>query len=201
MDIFLTSYRFFARQVSIFFFNRLFRIVMVFWCYWLFSPCRLFKRGLSFVGRDYHCYNLWDKYIEYEYSQERWSSLANIYIQTLKFPTKKLHQYYERFVGNSIQNSYRKCLNISWQIVFSLNVVVHLKPGVAWNISFRDINMLFLSIFIWLPCLFIFVFFISLMWLTPSWHLLVWDKGISYVLLWIIFDQLDEEVVYDKPRE
>ncbi|XP_057544294.1 pre-mRNA-processing factor 39-2 isoform X3 [Amaranthus tricolor] len=59
--------------------------------------CRLFKRGLSFVGRDYHCYNLWDKYIEYEYSQERWSSLANIYIQTLKFPTKKLHQYYESF--------------------------------------------------------------------------------------------------------
>ncbi|KAL9236884.1 hypothetical protein vseg_011500 [Gypsophila vaccaria] len=59
--------------------------------------CRLFKRGLSFVGKDYLCNLLWDKYIEFEYSQQHWDSLANIYIQTLKFPTKKLHNYYENF--------------------------------------------------------------------------------------------------------
>ncbi|GAB2299090.1 hypothetical protein Dimus_033161 [Dionaea muscipula] len=58
---------------------------------------RLFRRGLSFVGKDYLCHNLWDLYIEYEFSQKHWSSLANIYIQTLKFPTKKLHHYYDSF--------------------------------------------------------------------------------------------------------
>ncbi|KAM1235269.1 hypothetical protein ACFX2J_004753 [Malus domestica] len=56
---------------------------------------RLFKRGMSFVGKDYSCHTLWDKYIEFEYSQREWSSLAQIYIQALRFPTKKLHQYYE----------------------------------------------------------------------------------------------------------
>ncbi|XP_010666696.1 pre-mRNA-processing factor 39-2 isoform X4 [Beta vulgaris subsp. vulgaris] len=61
------------------------------------DACRLFERGLSFVGRDYLCYNLWDKFIEFEYSHEHWNSLASIYIQTLKFPTKKLHHYYESF--------------------------------------------------------------------------------------------------------
>ncbi|KAL6197344.1 hypothetical protein ACLB2K_032953 [Fragaria x ananassa] len=55
---------------------------------------RLFKRGMSFVGKDYACYTLWDKYIEFEYSQQEWSSLAQIYIQALRFPTKKLHVYY-----------------------------------------------------------------------------------------------------------
>lgn len=59
--------------------------------------CRLFERGLSFVGMDYQCHILWDKYIEYAYSQQQWNSLAKIYIQILKFPTKKLHQYYESF--------------------------------------------------------------------------------------------------------
>ncbi|KAK9696904.1 hypothetical protein RND81_08G004400 [Saponaria officinalis] len=59
--------------------------------------CRLFERGLSFVGKDYICNLLWDKYIEFEFSQQHWDSLANIYIRTLKFPTKKLHHYYENF--------------------------------------------------------------------------------------------------------
>lgn len=56
---------------------------------------RLFKRGMSFVRKDYACYTLWDKYIEFEYSQQEWTSLAQIYIQALRFPTKKLHRYYE----------------------------------------------------------------------------------------------------------
>ncbi|KAF5738297.1 hypothetical protein HS088_TW13G01193 [Tripterygium wilfordii] len=58
---------------------------------------RLFKRGMSFVGKDYLSHVLWDKYIEYEFSQQQWSSLAFIYIQTLQFPTKKLRQYYDSF--------------------------------------------------------------------------------------------------------
>ncbi|XP_025640357.1 pre-mRNA-processing factor 39-2-like isoform X2 [Arachis hypogaea] len=58
---------------------------------------RLFKRAVSFVGKDYLCHTLWDKYIQFEFSQQQWVSLAHIYIQTLEFPTKKLHQYYDSF--------------------------------------------------------------------------------------------------------
>ncbi|KAA8514990.1 hypothetical protein F0562_018222 [Nyssa sinensis] len=58
---------------------------------------RLFKRGMSFVGKDYLCHTLWDKYIEFEFSQQQWSFLVRIYIQILKFPTKKLHRYYDNF--------------------------------------------------------------------------------------------------------
>ncbi|XP_078175344.1 pre-mRNA-processing factor 39-2-like isoform X2 [Carex rostrata] len=58
---------------------------------------RLFERALSFVGKDYLCYKIWDKYIEFEYSHKQWHRLANIYILILKFPTKKLHAYYESF--------------------------------------------------------------------------------------------------------
>ncbi|PIA41432.1 hypothetical protein AQUCO_02200089v1 [Aquilegia coerulea] len=58
---------------------------------------RLFERGISSVGKDYLCNLLWDKYIEFEYSQKNWSSLAYIYIRALKYPTKKLHSYYESF--------------------------------------------------------------------------------------------------------
>ncbi|XP_065878655.1 pre-mRNA-processing factor 39-2 isoform X2 [Euphorbia lathyris] len=58
---------------------------------------RLFKRAISFVGKDYLCHTLWDKYIEFEFSLKHWSSLAHIYIQALRFPTKKLHRYYDNF--------------------------------------------------------------------------------------------------------
>ncbi|XP_018673811.2 pre-mRNA-processing factor 39-2-like isoform X1 [Musa acuminata AAA Group] len=58
---------------------------------------RLYERALSFVKKDYLCYQLWDKYIEFEYSLKQWSQLAHLYIRTLVFPTKKLQSYYERF--------------------------------------------------------------------------------------------------------
>ncbi|KAL6900645.1 hypothetical protein ACP4OV_005321 [Aristida adscensionis] len=57
----------------------------------------LFERALSLVGKDYLCYHLWDKYIEFESSQKQLSQLATIYINALKFPTKKLDHYYESF--------------------------------------------------------------------------------------------------------
>ncbi|KAF4385970.1 hypothetical protein G4B88_031105 [Cannabis sativa] len=58
---------------------------------------RLFRRGLSYVGKDYLCHALWDKYIEFELSQQQWSLLAHIYVEALRFPTKKLHRYYDSF--------------------------------------------------------------------------------------------------------
>ncbi|PON41745.1 HAT (Half-A-TPR) repeat, partial [Parasponia andersonii] len=58
---------------------------------------RLFRRGISYVGKDYLCHALWDKYIEFELSQQQWSFLAHIYIEALRFPTKKLHHYHDSF--------------------------------------------------------------------------------------------------------
>ncbi|PIN01252.1 mRNA processing protein [Handroanthus impetiginosus] len=58
---------------------------------------RLFGKAISFVGKDYFCHVLWDKYMKYEFSQEGWSFLAQSYIQALRFPTKKLHFYYDNF--------------------------------------------------------------------------------------------------------
>lgn len=65
---------------------------------------RLFKRAMSFVGKDYLCHSLWDKYIEFEFSQQQWSLLALIYVQTLKFPTKKLHRYYDEYTSHLFSN-------------------------------------------------------------------------------------------------
>lgn len=58
---------------------------------------RLFERAISFVGKDYFSHALWDKYMKYEFSQEGWSFLAQSYIWALRFPTKKLHFYYDNF--------------------------------------------------------------------------------------------------------
>uniref|UniRef100_A0A1J3CB41 Pre-mRNA-processing factor 39 n=1 Tax=Noccaea caerulescens TaxID=107243 RepID=A0A1J3CB41_NOCCA len=58
---------------------------------------RLFERGLSFVGKDYSCFALWDKYIEFLLGQKQWSSLAHVHLRTLRYPSKKLHFYYKNF--------------------------------------------------------------------------------------------------------
>ncbi|VVB08152.1 unnamed protein product [Arabis nemorensis] len=58
---------------------------------------RLFERGLSFVGKDYSCCILWDKYIEFILAQQQWSSLAHVYLRTLRYPSKKLDFYYKNF--------------------------------------------------------------------------------------------------------
>ncbi|KAK9153237.1 hypothetical protein Sjap_000717 [Stephania japonica] len=56
---------------------------------------RVFERGISYVGKDYRCHLLWDKYIEFEYSQKQWTCLAHIYIRTLEFPSRMLHRYFD----------------------------------------------------------------------------------------------------------
>ncbi|KAG9447513.1 hypothetical protein H6P81_013641 [Aristolochia fimbriata] len=58
---------------------------------------RLLERGLSYVGKDYLCHLLWDRYLEFEYSQKEWARVAYIYIRILRFPIKKLGSYYESF--------------------------------------------------------------------------------------------------------
>ncbi|CAA6665292.1 unnamed protein product [Spirodela intermedia] len=58
---------------------------------------RLYERGLTFVGKDYLCNNLWDQYLAFEHSHKQWSRLVDVYIRSLTFPTKKLHSYYQSF--------------------------------------------------------------------------------------------------------
>ncbi|KAI3947372.1 hypothetical protein MKX01_004206 [Papaver californicum] len=88
---------------------------------------RLFERGMSFVGKDYLCHLLWDKYIEFEYSQKQWSSLAHIFILSLKFPTKKLNSYYDSF----------KKFSTIWkeEIVFQGTAVTDIQPGSDFEIT------------------------------------------------------------------
>ena len=76
------------------------------WCYnvchndlsflWCF---RLFERGLAYVGTDYLSYPLWDKFIEYEYSQQEWSRLAMIYTRILENPNQQLDRYLNRWIS------------------------------------------------------------------------------------------------------
>ncbi|GAB2234469.1 hypothetical protein Drorol1_Dr00003723 [Drosera rotundifolia] len=58
---------------------------------------RLFERGLEYVGTDYLSHTLWDKYIEYEYTQQEWSRLAMIYTRILESPIQQLDRYYSSF--------------------------------------------------------------------------------------------------------
>ncbi|KAK2978149.1 hypothetical protein RJ640_029143 [Escallonia rubra] len=58
---------------------------------------RLFERGLAYVGTDYLSFPLWDKYIEYEFSQQEWSRLAMIYTQILENPNQQLDRYFNSF--------------------------------------------------------------------------------------------------------
>ncbi|KAL2470577.1 Tetratricopeptide repeat (TPR)-like superfamily protein [Abeliophyllum distichum] len=71
--------------------------------YWI-SNCflpwrcfRLFERGLAYVGTDYQCFPLWDKYIEYEISQQDWPRVATIYTRLLEIPNQQLDRYFEGF--------------------------------------------------------------------------------------------------------
>ncbi|KZV32223.1 pre-mRNA-processing factor 39-like [Dorcoceras hygrometricum] len=58
---------------------------------------RLFDRALEYVGTDYLCFPLWDKYIEYEISQQDWSRVANIYTRVLEIPNQQMDRYLEGF--------------------------------------------------------------------------------------------------------
>ncbi|XP_023004937.1 pre-mRNA-processing factor 39 isoform X1 [Cucurbita maxima] len=58
---------------------------------------RLFERGLAYVGTDYLSFPLWDKYIEYEYTQQEWGRLAMIYTRILENPNQQLDRYFNSF--------------------------------------------------------------------------------------------------------
>ncbi|CAH9051098.1 unnamed protein product [Cuscuta epithymum] len=58
---------------------------------------RLFERALAYVGTDYLSFPLWDKYLEYEYTQQSWPHVATIYTRVLEIPNQQLDRYFEGF--------------------------------------------------------------------------------------------------------
>lgn len=60
----------------------------------VFINFRLFERGLVYVGLDFLSYTIWDKYIEYEFAQQKWSRLAMIYTRILENPNQQLDRYF-----------------------------------------------------------------------------------------------------------
>ncbi|GFP82959.1 pre-mRNA-processing factor 39 [Phtheirospermum japonicum] len=57
----------------------------------------LFERAVACVGTDYLCFPLWDKYMEYEISQQDWPRVATIYARVLEIPNQQLDRYFEGF--------------------------------------------------------------------------------------------------------
>ncbi|KAK3024028.1 hypothetical protein RJ639_044130 [Escallonia herrerae] len=101
-----------------------------------FHVHRLFKRGISFVGKDYLSHTLWDKYIAFEYSQQHWSSLPRIFLQALRFPTKKLHGYYQNL--KKFVTLLRA--EMQGQNIFNSEVLAEALPDAAVPVSEDEIS-------------------------------------------------------------
>jgi pre-mRNA-processing factor 39 len=57
----------------------------------------LFERGLSIVALDFASHPLWDKYIEFENSQEEFKRVADIYERILQIPLEQINSYWQRY--------------------------------------------------------------------------------------------------------
>lgn len=73
--------------------------IQVFSCFVVAVAGRILEQGVSFVGTDYLSHLLWDKFIEFEYSQLEWSRLAQIYTRILQIPLQHLDRYHTRYDG------------------------------------------------------------------------------------------------------
>ncbi|KZV15866.1 hypothetical protein F511_29326 [Dorcoceras hygrometricum] len=97
----------------------------------------LFGRAFSYVGKDYFCHALWDKYMKYEFNQQGWNFLAQSYIQALRFPTKKLHFYYDNFK--------QFVANLEEEMEYENNDPIEVQklsdPSVSINISADEIPL------------------------------------------------------------
>ena len=59
-------------------------------------PCRLFERGLAYVGMDYLSHGLWDKYLTYELSLGAHAQVTQLYLRLLRMPIQRLDEYRTR---------------------------------------------------------------------------------------------------------
>ncbi|GMH37035.1 hypothetical protein BSKO_04908 [Bryopsis sp. KO-2023] len=66
---------------------------------------RLFEQGLAYVGTDYLSHALWDKYLNFEASQENVLNQSQLYTRILGYPIKELNRYYQSFKDFAAQHS------------------------------------------------------------------------------------------------
>ena len=59
--------------------------------------CSLWERGAAAVGTDFASHPFWDKYIEFETSQEAFPRVAALYLRILQTPLDQLAQYHNKF--------------------------------------------------------------------------------------------------------
>ena len=59
---------------------------------------RLFERAAQYVAVDWNVHKLWDKWIEFESSQEDICALARVYCNVLPLPIKELPRYQQSFI-------------------------------------------------------------------------------------------------------
>lgn len=65
-------------------------------CHTCVLPCRLFERGLAYVGMDYLSHGLWDKYLSYELSLGAHAQVTQLYLRLLRMPIQRLDEYRTR---------------------------------------------------------------------------------------------------------
>jgi pre-mRNA-processing factor 39 len=57
---------------------------------------RTFERATQHVGLDYFSHPLWDKYLEWEQSQNELRNVLKLYHRILDIPLEKASSYFER---------------------------------------------------------------------------------------------------------
>jgi pre-mRNA-processing factor 39 len=57
----------------------------------------LWERGATAVGTDFASHTFWDKYIEFETSQEAFPRVVALYLRILQTPLDQLAQYHNKF--------------------------------------------------------------------------------------------------------
>lgn len=58
---------------------------------------RLFERGASYIGLDFHAHPFWDKYIEYEQRQEAHDKVFAILLRVIRIPMHQYARYFDSF--------------------------------------------------------------------------------------------------------
>ncbi|MQL81630.1 hypothetical protein Taro_014096 [Colocasia esculenta] len=101
---------------------------------------RLYERGLASVGKDYNCNILWDKCIAFEHSHKQLHHLVYIYIRSLRFPSKKLHSYYQSFRELvAIWQEEMKCQNIAMEPLEAAVTCELVEMSMGNDFEFRNL--------------------------------------------------------------
>lgn len=62
----------------------------------------LFERAIEAVGDDFLAQTLWDKFIEFELSQEEYLNVSKLYKRVMAVPVRDLDRYWERYKAHGM---------------------------------------------------------------------------------------------------